>query len=155
MTNLVLFFHVLMAIFAFGFNLAYSVWFARAARHPEQLKFALRGVKFMDDFIANPASILLLISGLALVALSGNRLTMLWLLVALITWVVAMVLAYLVRTPTLSRHIEALAAKGAEGAEYKALNTRGTVVGIVEGVPVALILVMKILRPGLSPSSHV
>ena len=44
---------------------------------------------------------------------------------------------------------KALAAKRAESAEYKALNMRGTVVGIVEGVLVALILVMMIFKPGL------
>jgi uncharacterized membrane protein len=149
MIHVVLFVHVLLAIIAFGFNLTYSVWFARAAQHPEHLEFALRGVKFMDDYVANPAYILLLISGLTLVALNGYRLTMFWLLVALITWVVAMVIAYLVYTPTLSRQIKVLAAKGAESAEYKALNMRGTVVGIVEGLLVALILVMMIFKPGL------
>jgi uncharacterized membrane protein len=149
MIRVVLFFHVLMAIIAFDFHLTYSVWVARAAQHPEQLEFALRGVKFVDDFIANPARILLLISGLTLVALNGYRLPMLWLLVALIPWVVAMVLAYLVDTPAVSRQIKALAAKGAESADYKALNTCGTDVGIVWSVLVALILVMMIFKPGL------
>ena len=51
---------------------------------PEHLEFALRGVKCMDDYIADPACILLLISGLTLLVLNGYRLTMLWLLVMII-----------------------------------------------------------------------
>ncbi|HKN80837.1 MAG TPA: DUF2269 family protein, partial [Actinomycetota bacterium] len=58
------FFHVLLAIVAVGFNASYAVWLARAATEPEHDAFALRGVKFLDDRIANPAYALLLVTGL-------------------------------------------------------------------------------------------
>ena len=54
------FLHVLLAIVAVGFNATYAVWLARAAKEPEHEAFALRGVKFLDDRIANPAYALLL-----------------------------------------------------------------------------------------------
>ena len=50
--------HVLLAIAAVGTNLTYGVWIARARRQPELLPFALRGVKLLDDRIANQRLVL-------------------------------------------------------------------------------------------------
>ena len=47
--------HILAAITAVGSNLAYGAWGARGNRDPEHLGFVLRGIKFIDDRIANPA----------------------------------------------------------------------------------------------------
>ena len=47
--------HMLMAIAALGTNLTYGVWLTRAARESQHLGFALRGIKILDDRIANPA----------------------------------------------------------------------------------------------------
>jgi uncharacterized membrane protein len=141
------FIHILLAIVAFGFNATYGVWIARAQRDPAHLDFALRGVKVLDDYFANPAYLLLLISGLTMVFLAHLQLTTFWLLAALILWVVAIALGYGVYTPTLSRQIRTLAASGAESKEYQTLATRGMVVGIVLAVLVALILVMMVFKP--------
>ncbi len=46
--------HIFFAIVAVGFNISYAVWLARAARTPQHLGLALRGVKFLDDYFANP-----------------------------------------------------------------------------------------------------
>ena len=98
------FIHILLAIIALGFNATYGVWLARAQQHPEHLDFALRGVKFLDDYFANPAYLLLLVSGLTMVFVAGyNILTTFWLLTALVLWLIAIVLGYAVYTPTLSR----------------------------------------------------
>ena len=47
--------HILCAILAIGCNLTYGAWFSLGAREPEHLAFTLRGVKFLDDKISNPA----------------------------------------------------------------------------------------------------
>jgi len=148
--TIVKFVHILLAIVAFGFNATYAVWIARAQREPEHLSFALRGIKFLDDYIANPAYLLLLVSGLTMVAIVHLQIfSTFWLLTALILWIVAIVLGYGVYTPTLSKQIRALAASGAESAEYQRLATRGTVVGIALGLLVAAILVMMVFKPVL------
>jgi len=67
------FIHILLAIIAFGFNATYAIWITRAQRHPEHLDFALRGVKILDDYFANPAYLLLLASGLTGLAESSAR----------------------------------------------------------------------------------
>jgi hypothetical protein len=53
--NIVKFFHILLVITAFGANITYGVWQARGAIDPAHESFALRGVKFLDDRVANPA----------------------------------------------------------------------------------------------------
>ena len=147
--TVVKFVHILLAIIAFGFNATYAIWIVRAQRDPRHLDFALRGVKFLDDYFANPAYLLLLVSGLTMVALVHYQLTTFWLAAALVLWLVAIVLGYGVYTPTLRRQIRVLASDGAESVEYQSLATRGTVVGITLAVLVLLILVMMIFKPGL------
>ena len=142
------FIHILLAIIAFGFNATYALWIIRAQQHPEHLDFALRGVKILDDYFANPAYLLLLVSGLTMVFLAGYQLlTTFWLVSALVLWLVAIVLGYGVYTPTLSRQIRVLAASGAESAEFLKLSNRGRVVGITLAVLVLLILVMMVFKP--------
>jgi len=143
------FIHILLAIIAFGFNATYGIWIARAQRNPEHLDFALRGVKILDDYFANPAYLLLLVSGLTMVFLVGYMLTTFWILSALVLWFVAIVLGYAVYTPTLSRQIRVLAKEGPQSDEYRTLSTRGTVVGIILAVVVLLILVMMVFKPTL------
>jgi uncharacterized membrane protein len=146
--TVVKFIHILLAIIAFGFNATYAIWILRAQRDPQHLDFTLRGVKFLDDYFANPAYLLLLVSGLTMVALVHYQLTTLWLAAALVLWLVAIALGYGVYTPTLRRQIQTLATSGADSAEYQALATRGTVVGITLAVLVLLILVMMVFKPG-------
>ena len=47
--------HVLAAITALGSNITYEFWLTRAAREPAVPPFTLRGIKLLDDRIANPA----------------------------------------------------------------------------------------------------
>jgi len=65
--TLLKFLHVLLAITAVGANVTYGVWLSRAARDPRHLPFALRGVKMLDDRLANPAYALLLVTGVAMI----------------------------------------------------------------------------------------
>jgi uncharacterized membrane protein len=143
------FIHILLAIIAFGFNATYAVWIRRAERHPEHLDFALRGVKLLDDYFANPAYLLLLLSGLTMVFLAGYQLSTFWLLAALVLWLIAIVMGYGVYTPTLRSQIRVLASAGPQSAAYRTLSTRGTLVGITLAVLVLLILVMMVFKPTL------
>jgi uncharacterized membrane protein len=139
--------HVLSAIVAVGFNFTYAIWLARAQRDPSHLDFALRGVKFLDDYVANPAYILLLISGLSMVFIAQYPLTTFWIAGALALFVILAVLGYVLYTPTLSRQIRTLASHGADSAEYQALSARGTAVGITLAVIVLSILGLMIFKP--------
>ncbi|HEX6547846.1 MAG TPA: DUF2269 family protein [Candidatus Dormibacteraeota bacterium] len=139
--------HILFAIVAVGFNVSYAVWLVRGRRSPEHLDFALRGVKFMDDYIANPCYVLLLISGLAMAFVVGSWGFQRWIVSALVLWVAAILLAYLGYTPTLSRQIRVLAAEGPESAEFQRLDARGRWMGPLLGVIVLVILVLMVFKP--------
>jgi uncharacterized membrane protein len=142
------FIHILLAVIAVGFNASYAVWLVRARRSPENLEFALKGVKFLDDYIANPAYGLLLVSGLAMVLLlPWNLLRSFWLETALVLWLVLVILGYGVYTPTLSRQIKVLAAKGPKDEQYRWLDRRGTMAGGAAGVVVLVILGLMVFKP--------
>ena len=64
--NIVKYFHILFVITAVGSNLTYGIWQGRAGTDPEHESFALRGVKFLDDRVANPAYLLVLVTGLTM-----------------------------------------------------------------------------------------
>jgi uncharacterized membrane protein len=146
--TLVKFLHIFFAIVAVGFNATYALWLVRAQRDPDHLDFALRGVKLLDDYFANPAYLLLLVSGVVMVLIAGYPLfSTFWLLAALILWVAAVAVGYLLYTPTLSRQIRVLAASGAKSADFQTLATRGTILGIGLAVIVLLILALMVFKP--------
>jgi uncharacterized membrane protein len=143
------FFHVLLAIVAVGFNASYAIWLARAAREPVHEGFALRGVKFLDDRIANPAYALLLVTGLSMVWVGNLDLAQFWLLTALVLYAVVVGLGLFVYTPTLRAQIAALETSGPDSSEFRALANRGTTVGIVLAVDVIAIVFLMVTKPTL------
>jgi uncharacterized membrane protein len=110
---------VLMAITALGANITYGLWLARAAREPQHLAFALRGVKVLDDRMANPAYGVLLLTGVAMVLLGKIPWTTPWLQTGMVLYVILVVIAAAGYTPTLRRQIAALDAGGPKSPEYR------------------------------------
>jgi uncharacterized membrane protein len=147
--NAILTLHILFAIVAVGFNASYGIWTARARRDPANLAFALRGIKFMDDYVANPCYILLLLSGLAMAFVVGHWGWQRWIISALVLWAILAVVGFAGYTPTLSRQIRVLAAEGPDSPAYRALDSRGRVLGIVLGVIVLVILGLMVLKPSV------
>lgn len=80
------FVHVLLAIVAVGANLTYGLWLSRAAREPQFLPFVLRGVKFLDDRVANPSYVLLLLTGGAMAAIGKVPFSRPWLAASLVLY---------------------------------------------------------------------
>lgn len=141
------FLHVLLAIVAVGFNASYGIWLARAAREPEHQAHVLRGIKVLDDRIANPAYALLLVTGLVMVWVGDLELTQFWLAGGLTLYVVAVVLGLFVYTPTLRRQIQAL--QNGHTAELQRLSARGTAVGAALAVDVVVIVFLMVTKPTL------
>jgi uncharacterized membrane protein len=141
--------HVFAAIVAVGTNVTYGVWTARARRNPAALPFALRGVKFLDDRIANPCYGVLLLTGFAMVGVSGTPLRTPWILTAVVLVLIVFGLALFGYTPTLRRQIEALDRSGPTSPEYLALASRSTRLGAGLGVLVATIVVLMVVKPQL------
>jgi uncharacterized membrane protein len=142
------FLHVLLAIVAVGFNASYGIWLARAAREPAHLGHVLRGIKTLDDRFANPAYVLLLVTGLANVFVGGIPLTTPWILGGLILWAILLAVGAGVYTPTLRKQLAALESGGPDAPAYQALASRGQVTGIALAVIVVVIVFLMVVKPG-------
>lgn len=138
--------HVLSAIVAVGSNLTYGVWSARGSVDEAHLGFALRGIKFIDDRIANPAYGVLLVTGL-LMAVIYFSITLTWILIGLTGFILVAALAVVVYTPTLTRQIGVLETDGARSPAYNALANRTRAVGMFMGVVVVAIVFVMVFKP--------
>lgn len=141
--------HVLSAIVAVGSNLTYGIWITRASASPNNLPFTLRGVKLIDDRLANPAYGLLLITGLAMAGVGGLRLSTPWLLSALVLYVAVVLVGLFGFTPALRRQIELVDSDGLTSPAYQAAARRSTLLGVLTSVLVIVIVFLMVVKPGL------
>lgn len=141
--------HVLSALIAIGANVTYWIWIARAVRNPDELPFTLRGIKLIDDRLANPAYGALLITGLPMVYIARFMLTTPWLLSALILYALLVLVGLFGYTPTLRRQIQALDGEGFNSPAYQALARRGTLLGIILAILAVSIVFLMVVKPGL------
>jgi uncharacterized membrane protein len=141
--------HILSAIVAVGLNISYAIWILRAQREPTHTAFALKGIKFLDDRIANPAYGVLLLTGLLMVVLLPIPITTLWIVIALVLYAVLLVLAFTQYTPTLRSQIKLAEAGDTTSAEFSRLAKRGQLLGKTLGLIVLVILAMMVFKPHL------
>src|ERR1700682_4908308 len=134
------FIHILAAIVAVGFNVSYVVWIIRARRDPAHTGFALKGIKFLHDRIANPAYGVLLLTGLLLVFIAGYSLTTLWIDIALILFVLLVVVAVVFYTPSLREQVKLVESGDVSSAEFTRLAHRSQLAGQALGAIVLVIL---------------
>ena len=141
------FIHIAAAITAVGANITYGVWNVRSQSDPVHLGFALKGIKFIDDRIANPAYGVVLLSGL-IMAIWPWHFFHFWIVAALILFIAMIVIAVAVYSPLLVRLIKAADAGQTTSPEFSTLINRNRILGAAFGVIVALILVLMVFKPG-------
>jgi uncharacterized membrane protein len=139
--------HIFLAITALGANLTYGAWFARANLDPPSAPFALRGIAFIDTWIANPAYLLMLPTGAAMVWLGGYSFGTHWIGWAMGLWLVAILAAYLGYSPVLRAQIAAVERDGVGSPAARALAKRGQMWAAVLAVLVLAILVLMVFKP--------
>ena len=139
--------HILFAIVAVGLNISYGIWQARAAREPEHMGYALRGIKFLDDRVANPAYAGLLVVGILLVLTGPYEFTTFWVGVAIGLYLAMGAVAILFYSPTLTRQIAAYESGGAGSEEFALLDARGRMLGVILAVLVMAIIVLMVVKP--------
>ena len=137
-------FHILSAIVAVGANVTYAFWTARASRDPKALPFTLRGIKLIEDRLANPAYGVLLITGLAMAHTGGFSIKAPWMLTSLVLYAFVAVIGFFAYSPNLRSRIESLDRDGFQSPKYQALARRGTLLGAVLGI---LVMVIIFLAP--------
>jgi uncharacterized membrane protein len=142
------FIHIASAITAVGANITYGVWNARIAGDPSHTSFALKGIKFLDDRVANPSYGILFLTGLIMIFVGHWGLT-LWLIVAIVLFVVVAALGFGVFTPLLRNQIRLADAGETASAEFTRLASRSRALGPILGIVVLAILVMMVFKPTL------
>ena len=142
------FIHILAAIAAVGSNITYGVWNVRAARDPSHLGFALKGIKFLDDRIANPAYGVLLLTGLIMM-FAGSFGFKLWIIISLVLFAAVVVLGVAFYSPLLKNQIRLVDAGETASPEYARLAALGARFGPGLGIIVVVILVMMVFKPSL------
>jgi uncharacterized membrane protein len=143
------FLHVLLAVVAVGFNASYGIWLARVAKEPEHAAHVLRGIKLLDGRFANPAYVLLLVLGLAMVWEAGIPLGTFWIAASLVLYIVLVVLALAGYSPALRQQV-ALAETGrVDSGEYRHVAKRGGIIGGILAVIVLLIMFLMVMKPTL------
>jgi len=143
------FIHIFAAIVAVGMNISYTVWILRAQSDSAHMAFALKGVKFMDDRIANPAYGLLLLTGVLMVFTLPISILTLWIDIALILWLALILVGIFLYTPTLRAQVKLAEAGDMSSAEFERLGNRGAILGAVTGAIVLVILIMMVFKPHL------
>ena len=144
---LIKFVHILFAMIAVGFNASCAIWITRASREPQHLNHVLRGIKPLDDRFAKPAYALLLITGWAMVWVSGLPLTTFWIAAALVLWLITVVIGLGFYVPTLRRQVAALETDGPQSEVFQRLSRRATSIGIITLLPVLMILFLMVVKP--------
>lgn len=140
--------HVLLAITAVGTNITYGAWNARGAMQREHLGFALRGIKFLDDYVANPCYGLLLLTGLALRFINYSSFPR-WMISSLVLYVVVVVIALAGYSPALRRQIAALEAEGLASTTYQKWAMRARVMGIATAPFLLAIVFLMVVKPSV------
>ena len=148
---IVKFFHVLLAIIAVGFNASYGVWLARLGAQPAPTQsYVLRGLKRLDDWFANPAYVLLAVTGVTMVFVGELRFTTFWIAGGSVLWAIAVALGFFVYTPMLRNQIRALETGGPQTDEYRRYASNARFVGILLAVIVVVIVFLMVTKPTLS-----
>ena len=139
--------HILAAITAVGSNITYAVWNIRSRIEPAHMSFALRGIKFLDDRVANPAYGVVLLSGLVMV-IGGPGFAHVWIIAALILFALLVAVAIAFYSPALRDQVKLAEAGDTSSDKFLTLERRAQVVGIGTLVIVLLILVLMVFKPG-------
>ena len=142
------FVHVFAAIIAVGFNFSYIVWLVKGKMEKEHLLFALRGIKLMDDRVANPCYGLALITGFAMTYIAGyNILAVPWILYPLILFGIMGILAFGFYSPTLKKQIKIVEEYGGDSPEYKSVEKRQMLVGGILFVLAVSVIAIMVFKP--------
>jgi uncharacterized membrane protein len=140
-------FHIVLAIVSVGYGASYGLLVARGrAAGRAELAFALRTIQAMDR-IATIGYLLLLITGMGLVHLSGLSMRDRWLYTSAALWFIAFALGLAVQRPALRRMIALLDQRGPEDAEFQRLSARSRGLGGVFALLTLAILYLMVHKP--------
>ncbi|HEY7736454.1 MAG TPA: DUF2269 family protein [Candidatus Limnocylindrales bacterium] len=138
--------HVVAAIVAVGANVTYAFWLRRAGHDRERLTWAIRGIQALDSRLANPAYIVLLVTGAWMVLGGAFSFQTGWIVAALVLYVVLLIVGIFVYAPTIQRQLEE-AEHDPSSPAYAAIERRSTLLGISTLIAVLAIVALMVTKP--------
>ncbi len=152
-----LYLHVAGVIVAFGPSIAFPLIGAKGSQEPMHGNFALRLSDFINSRLVEPGAVFVFLMGVGLIVTRGyNPLTELWLLIAIILFVIAFAYSNLVQVPTVRKMIAMTSqppppAEGGAPAgpppEFAALASRAARGGMGLTAAIFVILALMIVKP--------
>ncbi len=144
--TLLKFLHVLFAITALGSNLTYAFWLRRAGRDQARILFAIEGIRFLDRRIANPAYILLLVTGIAVGLVGEWSFGRGWLATAIGLYVLTAIVGITLFAPAIRRQLAAAQRDPADAA-YAAAARRTNRLALLTTAVVVTIVFLMVTKP--------
>jgi uncharacterized membrane protein len=142
--------HVVAAVVAVGTNVTYFVWLTlMRGRSGTEQAFALESIKKLDDRLANPAYVVLPITGIVMVLIGDIGFTTFWIAVAIGLYILVGVFAATLFVPALRRLTAIVETEGPEAAGYAEAAKRTRAMGLLTMLPVGGILYLMVLKPTL------
>ena len=141
--------HVIAAIVAVGANVTYAFWLRRAGTADrERLVFTVETIDRLDNLIATPAYVVVLLTGLGMVFSGAFSFDTGWIRVAIGLYVLVVALSVAGHAPAVRRQL-AEAKIDPSTPAYRAAANRANVLGIVVLVIVLTIIVLMVTKPAL------
>ena len=103
MFQLMLYLHIVGAIIAFGFGFAVPVIGKMAAAEPQHANWFLRAGKRVGDTILLPASLSMAVTGAGLIYFGSRTPKEMWLSIAMLIYIVAILVVLFVQRPTMAK----------------------------------------------------
>jgi uncharacterized membrane protein len=138
--------HILSAIVAVGANVTYAFWLRRAGRDRARLVDALSGVRTLDGRLANPAYIVVLLTGVGMVLTGAYSFETGWIAASIALYIVTAVLGITAFGPAIRRQLTE-AERDPWSAAYAAAERRSNLLGILTTAIVVLIVVLMVTKP--------
>lgn len=138
--------HVLAAITAVGANLTYTYWMRYAGQDRDRLVWTMKGIRRLDNFIATPAYVVLLITGVLMVIGGVFSFQTGWIIAAIALYVVVVVIGIALYSPALKRQI-AEAETDPTSPAYADAARRTNMFGLITTAVVLVIVVLMVTKP--------
>jgi hypothetical protein len=146
-----LFLHVLGAIVAFGPTFAAPVTASLVAKEPQYANFFARSQVLLGKKIITPVAISMAVTGVGMILVAGiDVMARLWLLVAIVLYVIALLFATLVQAPAGARLVELTSQPpGPTGPSPELLTTAARVRqgGMLLAVLIVAIVLLMVVKP--------
>ena len=140
--------HVVAAIVAVGANLTYAFWLRLAGRDQDRLVWVIGGIRRLDRLVANPAYVVLLVTGVLMVLGGHFSFETSWIAVSIVLYVGVAVIGVAAFAPALRRQLaEAERDPGSEA--YREAERRSNVLGVVTVVIALIIVALMVTKPSL------